>query len=117
MQVKLVTLDGPARLVNDGKHERVPTAVFNDAEKFAKVIATIHAHVHARDLSFHCLFRPHWKKQMTTTMKCRRIFPIQFLVFCVPSNVSLIFRFLFILLHLVLFLLLLLFWMTKYDHR
>ena len=24
-------------LVNDGKHERVPTKVFEDAEKFAKV--------------------------------------------------------------------------------
>lgn len=25
-------------LVNDGKHERVPTNIFDDAEKFAKVI-------------------------------------------------------------------------------
>lgn len=54
-------------LANDGKHERVPTAIFEDAEKYAKVRIRFHC------FSLHTLYlflRRHWKKVMMMTMKC-----------------------------------------------
>jgi hypothetical protein len=65
-------------LVNDGKHERVPTHIFIDAEKYAKVIKKIF-------LSFLIIslftFRLHWKKPMMMTMKCRNLLLIFYCFF------------------------------------
>ena len=64
--------------MNDGKHERVPKAIFDDAEKYAKVRIDL---IRVYSTVFIGLFRRRWKKPMMTMTKCSRMALIFFSMF------------------------------------